>query len=108
MKTGATDAALVLMVASVWLACAGFVRLPAALDRLHATNFVYAAGGATLLLAAALTDGFSTRVLKIAFILLCSLLGGAAGVHAVGRALASRGSVTHAELVTKLRRGDGP
>lgn len=108
MREAATDAALVLMVASVWLACAGFVRLPTALDRLHAASFVYAAGGATLLLAAVLADGFSTRVLKIAFVLLCSLVGGAASVHAVGRALVLRGSVTHAELVAKLRRGADP
>lgn len=108
MRALATDAALVLMLFSVWLACAGFVRLPTALDRLHATTFVYAAGGATLLLAAALTDGFSARVLKIAFVLLCSLVGGAASVHAVGRALVSRGSISHAELVAKLHRGDTP
>lgn len=108
MRAAATDAALVLMVASVWLACAGFVRLPSALDRLHTASFVYAAGGVTLLLAGALTDGFSARVLKIAFVLLCSLVGGAASVHAIGRALVSRGSVTHAELLAKLHRGDNP
>ena len=106
MSALATDGLLALMVLLVWLACAGFLRLPSALDRLHVATFVYAGAGPALLLAALVSDGFSSRVLKIAVWLVWSLIGGGASVHAVARALALRGSVPQAELVDKLRRGE--
>lgn len=95
--TLATDAALVLLVATAWLGALGFARLRAALDRLHAAPFISAGAGFFLLVAGVLTDGASVRVAKIVLILLASLLAGAASSHAIGRALLNRRSVPDAE-----------
>lgn len=77
-------------VACVWLGCFALLRLPAALDRLHAVSFVNAAGGLGLTLAAFLADGISIRSMKVLGLTLLLLIAGAALSHATGRALLLR------------------
>ena len=87
------DAFLVLAVFAVWLGCAGFARMRAPLDRIHAVAFVNATSGVCVLIAALLTEGLTTRVLKILLIVGIGLLAGAAMSHATGRALLLRGTL---------------
>ena len=77
-------------VAAVWLACLAALRLPRALDRLHAVSFLNAATGALVTAAAFVADGVSGRSLKILFLMLLLLVWGAVLSHAVGRALLLR------------------
>lgn len=93
MTAVVVDLLLVLVVLAVWLGCAGFARLGAPLDRLHCVAFVNATGGTALTVLAFVSDGASTRALKILLITVVSLLGGAALSHATGRALLLRGAV---------------
>ena len=86
------EIALAALVASTWLAALGFTRLRAPLDRLHCVAFVVVTAGGALVVAALTQDGVSDRVGKILFALAISLFGGAAGSHAIGRALLARGS----------------
>jgi multicomponent Na+:H+ antiporter subunit G len=87
------DALLVVGVLAAWLGCAGFARMRAPLDRMHCVAFVNATSGVCVLLAAALTEGPTTRVFKILLIVGISLLAGAAMSHATGRALLLRGTL---------------
>lgn len=79
-------ACLCIAVLSAWLAAAGFVRLSDPLDRLHCVTFLTVTAGGAILLAALFSDGLADRPGKIALLVVLSLLNGAAGAHAVGRA----------------------
>ncbi len=78
-------------VLSAWLGCIGFLRFESALDRLHCVAFVSAGGGIAVTLAVIVQDGMSDRSWKALAVLIILLLGGAALMHAAGRAMAVRG-----------------
>lgn len=80
-----------------WLGASGFARLRTPLDRLHCVAFVNAACGLPLIAAALVSDGLSDRAGKIILVVALNLLAGAAGAHAVGRALRVRGSAPETE-----------
>jgi multisubunit Na+/H+ antiporter MnhG subunit len=84
------DGLLALAVLGAWLGCWGFLRQPAALDRLHCATFVNVVCGTCLTAAAFVSDGASTRALKILAIAVLTLLIGAAGSHLFGRAVLVR------------------
>lgn len=77
-------------VSTAWLAAAGCLVLPNALDRLHAVTFLSLTSGTAVALAAALTDGFTDRLLKTIFILLALWIGGAGMTHLLGQAILRR------------------
>lgn len=81
-----------LVVAVAWVGGIGFTRLRTPLDRLHCVTFVNAGCGVSLLAASVAAEGFSNRSGNILLVVALSLLGGAAGSYAVGRALRMRGS----------------
>jgi len=87
MKSVIVDILLALALLSVWLGCAGFVRLGKALDRLHCCAFLNAGAGISLTLAVLLQDGLTSRSCKVVALLMLSLLVGAATNHAIGRAI---------------------
>ena len=87
MRTTAANVLLWVSVLNIWLAVGGFTRLRTALDRLHCVTFVNAAGGGALFFAVLAHDGFSVRLIKLGFLLLSALVGGAVLSHATGRAL---------------------
>ena len=89
----AAEILLGLGVLASWLGCAGFARMRSPLDRMHCVAFVNAISGVCVLLAAALTEGPTTRVFKILLIVGIGLLAGAAMSHATGRALLLRGTL---------------
>ncbi len=96
--TGAAVATLLaICVATVWLGCAGFVRLSSNLDRIHCIAFVNATAGLSLTASAFIADGASIRAIKVLLITICSLLVGAAVSHAMGAALLDRDSVPEDE-----------
>ena len=84
------DLCLAAAVLSAWLGCLAAIRMRSALDRLHAVAFVNAACGAFVAAAGLLTDGVSTRSVKLACLALFVLVTSAAVSHAVGRALLLR------------------
>ena len=92
----AIDVLLVVVVLSAWLGCAGFARLRAPLDRMHCIAFVNATSGLALTIASFVSDGLSTRSLKVLLITGLGLLAGAAMSHAIGRSLLLRGSAPEA------------
>ena len=81
---------LVPTIAAIWIGCLAALRLPAALDRMHAVTFVTIAGSTGLTLAAFVADGISTRSLKILGLSLLLVVASAALSHATGRALLIR------------------
>ncbi len=81
------DLLLAVATLSVWLACAGFVRLRGPLDRLHCATFVASTAGPAVILAAFASQGGSPSVVKVVFLFACLLLSGAGLSHAIGRAL---------------------
>lgn len=83
-------ALLALIVIAGWIAAFGFVRLNAALDRVHCTTFALVACGLPLAVLGFVADGVSTRSLKIAALAIFLLVCGAALSHATGRALMLR------------------
>ncbi|HYZ39286.1 MAG TPA: monovalent cation/H(+) antiporter subunit G [Stellaceae bacterium] len=87
-----TDVFLGLAVLAAWLGALAFIRLKAALDRLHCVSFVNVAGGAAIFAAALISDGATVRTLKIFILTAAVLLNGAALAHAIGRALALGGT----------------
>lgn len=87
MRATAADVLLWVAVLNAWLGVAGFTRLRTTLDRLHCVTFVNAASGGALFFAVFAHDGFSVRLIKFAFLLLSTLVGGAVLSHATGRAL---------------------
>jgi len=88
--TWLTDAGLTLCVAASWLGCIGFARLRTPLDRIHCVAFVNVTAGTALTIAAIATDGITPRTAKIVFLVLVSVLAGAATAHATARALFDR------------------
>lgn len=72
------------------LAALGCLRLATPLARLHAVTFLNVVGGATLVVAAFITDGWGTRPLKCLAVWLTLLLAGSLLSHATGRALLLR------------------
>jgi multisubunit Na+/H+ antiporter MnhG subunit len=82
-----TDLLLAAATLSVWLACVGFARLNGPLDRLHCATFSVSTAGPAVLAAAFASHGGSPSVVKVAFLLACLLLSGAALSHAIARAL---------------------
>ena len=81
---------LSLAVAAIWIACLAVLRLPRALDRLHAVAFLNAAAGFSVTLAAFVADGVSGRSLKIALLMTFLVAWSAVLSHVVGRALLLR------------------
>lgn len=84
------DILLVVVVLCAWLGCAGFARLRAPLDRMHCVAFVNATSGMALTAAAFVSDGLSTRAVKVLLITGLGVLAGAAMSHATGRSLLLR------------------
>lgn len=97
MTEASVAALLGIAVLLAWLGAAGFARLRAPLDRMHAVTFVAAGSGAALALAALVSDGFSSRFIKAVLLVGFSLVSGAATAHAIGRALETRGSAPELE-----------
>ena len=83
-------ALLALAVVIAWIGALAFARLRTALERLHVVTFLNIVLGATLLVAAGMTDGASARVLKIGLMWLAILLSGALLSHACARTLRLR------------------
>lgn len=81
---------LVLAVASTWLASVALLRMPRALDRLHAVSFLNVVTGIAVTAAAFAADGFSGRSLKILLTMALLVGFGAVMSHAAGRALLLR------------------
>ncbi|MDP4024185.1 monovalent cation/H(+) antiporter subunit G [Methylobacterium sp. NEAU 140] len=79
-----------LAVAAAWLASLALLRLPRALDRLHAAAFLNVAVAAPVAVAAFVADGISVRSLKILLIALLLVAWGAVLSHAAGRAVLMR------------------
>ncbi|HTT81007.1 MAG TPA: monovalent cation/H(+) antiporter subunit G [Stellaceae bacterium] len=86
----AVSVLLGLAVLSAWLACFALLRFRAALDRLHCSAFVNAAGGGFVAAAVLVQDRATDRSLKVLAILAILVLGSAALSHAVGRAILLR------------------
>jgi multicomponent Na+:H+ antiporter subunit G len=88
---GAVDIVLAtllgLAVLAVWLGCLAVLRLPSALDRVHAAGFVNIAMAVLVTVAGFVADGISGRSLKILLAMLILVGGGAVLSHATGRAL---------------------
>lgn len=84
------DVFLGLAVLAAWLGMLGFIRLKAALDRLHCVSFVNVAGGSAILAAALISDGATARTVKIFILTAAVLVNGAALTHAIGRSLVLR------------------
>lgn len=84
-------ALLGIAVAGAWLAALGLLRFPLGAERLHLVSMASLLCLAPILVAAGIADGATPRLFKIAAILLIELAGGAAGAHALGRALRQRG-----------------
>ena len=90
MSTVTIDCLLVIVVLATWLGCAGFARLRTPLDRMHSVAFVNATAWVALTVAAFVSDGFSSRALKILAITIVNLVAGGAMSHATGRAVLLR------------------
>lgn len=73
-----------------WIAVLGALRLRSALDRLHAVTFVYVAGLGPVVAAGFVQEGVTERTLKLLFLFVALLFGGAAVTHALARAIATR------------------
>lgn len=84
------DLCLAGAVLSAWLGCFGAIRMPSALDRIHAVAFTNIAAGLFVAAAAFLADGLSTRSVKLACLVAFVAVTGAAVSHAAGRALMLR------------------
>lgn len=90
MRTHVVEALLALLVLMAWLGAAGFARLAWPLDRLHCVTFVNVACGTLTLIAAGVWGGSADDVIKVAFLLVVLLVGGAAIGHATARAIVRR------------------
>ncbi len=93
MKPILVDVFLGLAVVFAWLGAAGFARLSSSLDRLHAVAFVTVGAGLSLVVAAFIADGPSTRAFKILVLWLVALIAGAAVNQAVARTIFTRDEV---------------
>lgn len=72
------------------LASLGCARLATPLARVHAVTFLNVLGGATLVVAAFVTDGWGTRSFKCLALWFTLMLAGSLLSHATGRALLLR------------------
>lgn len=81
------DALLAALVGFAFLSTAALVRLRSGLDALHALGFLGLVCGALLLVAVLVSQGLATVAFKAAFLFIVLLGGGAAVMHATGRAL---------------------
>ncbi|HWG75336.1 MAG TPA: monovalent cation/H(+) antiporter subunit G [Steroidobacteraceae bacterium] len=92
MGAGSLSLAVVLCLLALvsLLAALGCLRLATPLARLHAVSFLNVLGGAALVLAALLTDGWGSRSLKCLALALTLMLAGALLTHVTGRALLMR------------------
>jgi multicomponent Na+:H+ antiporter subunit G len=73
-----------------WIAVLGALRLPAALDRLHAVTFIYVASLGPVVAAGFVQEGVTERTLKLLFLFAVMVFAGAAVTHALARAIATR------------------
>ena len=87
MSAATLPVLLGLLVAATWIAALAILRLPRALDRLHAIAFLNIAAAVLLGATAIVADGLSGRSLKILFLGGCLVLWGGVLAHAAGRAL---------------------
>ena len=87
------DTLIGLAVVFAWIGAAGFARLATALDRLHAVAFVAVGSGLSLVVAAFVADGPSTRAFKFLVLWLVALVAGAAVNQAIARAIFTRDEV---------------
>lgn len=83
----ATGALLALAVLLAWLGTAAFLRLRTPFERLHVVTFLNVTAIGTVMIAAFVADGISSRSLKCAVIWLATLASGALVSHVTGRAL---------------------
>jgi multicomponent Na+:H+ antiporter subunit G len=81
---------IALGVAASWLSALALLRMPRALDRLHAASFLNVVLGALVTAIGFAADGVSTRSLKILFMMILLVGFGAVLSHAAGRALLLR------------------
>lgn len=89
--TGAVVAILLgLAVLCSWIAVLGALRLPGALDRLHAVTFVYFVSLGLVVAAGFVQEGVTERTLKLLFLFVAMIFAGAAVTHALARAIATR------------------
>ncbi len=79
-----------LSVAASWLSALALLRMPRALDRLHAISFLNVALSVLVTAIGFAADGVSTRSLKILFMMVLVVGFGAVLSHAAGRALLMR------------------
>ena len=93
MRSILVDTLIGLAVVFAWIGAAGFARLASALDRLHAVAFVTVGSGLSLVVAAFVADGPSTRAFKILLLWLVALVAGAAVNQAIARAIFTRDEV---------------
>ena len=83
-------ALLALAVAAAWLSALALLRLPRALDRLHALSFLNVAASVCVTVAAFLSDGISGRSMKILLMMGVYLAWAAVLSHVSGRAVLMR------------------
>ncbi|MCJ2027031.1 monovalent cation/H(+) antiporter subunit G [Methylobacterium sp. J-067] len=77
-------------VAATWLSALAILRMPRALDRLHAVSFLNIVAGIAITAAGFVSDGVSVRSLKILLITVLLVGFGAVITHAAGRAMLLR------------------
>lgn len=77
-------------VAATWLSALAILRMPRALDRLHAVSFLNIVAGLAITAAGFASDGVSVRSLKILLMTVLLVGFGAVITHAAGRALLLR------------------
>jgi multicomponent Na+:H+ antiporter subunit G len=81
---------IALGVAASWLSALALLRMPRALDRLHAVSFLNVVLAVLVTAIGFAADGVSTRSLKILFMMVLVVGFGAVLSHAAGRALLLR------------------
>lgn len=79
-----------LAVAATWLSALAILRMPRALDRLHAVSFLNIAAGLAVIATGFASDGVSVRSLKILLMIVLLVGFGAVITHAAGRAVLLR------------------
>lgn len=90
MKAIIIDILIALALGSAWLGALGFARLNSSLDRLHCVTFVYVGCGLPLAIAAFVSDGLSSRALKMFVLVIVALVAGASLNQTAARAIFDR------------------
>lgn len=90
MKSIVIDLLIVLALGAAWLGALGFARLRSSLDRLHCVTFIYVGCGLPLAVAAVVSDGFSSRALKMLLLTVVALVAGASLNQVAARAIFNR------------------